>query len=278
MKLNKQFSILLLFSFYFFFTTYTYAFDRSAVKKVNLNAVNETTNAAIDVSNRTYQMFHNEITYFNNGTLIVPTIPYDNKSKKHLLESYGYLFVDCRAPGAIIYEKDLKSTTVVNSATVGGMVKNYFCKTKLEKNNVIWFAIHSSDNGTGSVGFNPFVLLVDSMEKNNGVVYAKYAQLDRENNKMFQIGNYGKTPKFSVNCNSNLLSAENVTKSYDDKTSHDFHYLMDTVCERNNVLKLNNIVLQTNSTNNNIKTECENLGFKKGTENYENCVLQLLDK
>ena len=28
---------------------------------------------------------------------------------------------------------------------------------------------------------------------------------------------------------------------------------MDTVCERNNVLKLNNIVLQTNSTNNNIQ-------------------------
>ena len=278
MKLNKQFSILLLFSFYFFFTTYTYAFDRSAVKKVNLNAVNETTNAVIGVNGETFQIFHKKITYFNNGTFLVPIIPYDNKAKKHLPKLFSYVFIDCRAPGAIIYEKDLKTQTVANSATVAGNIKNYFCKTKLEKNNVIWYAIHSSDDGTGKLGFNPFVLLVDSVERNNGVVHAKYAQLDRNNNTMFQLGNYGKTPKFSVNCNSNLLSAEKVTLSYDDKTSHDFHYLMDTVCERNSVLKLNNIVLKENSTNNNIKTECENLGFKKGTENYENCVLQLLDK
>lgn len=251
-----------------------YAFNKNSVKKINLNIVHDTTSVTTDQNGNIWQIFHNEITFFNDNTIVVPIIAYNLNQKKYNTSTLNYIYVDCRAPGAIIYNSDLDKPTSLQSNTAGGAIKKYFCKSKVENENIIWVSTFVDEKG----GFDPYVLFLDNLKQTNKVITFNYSAFNRDSNTFKGIIGKEKKAQGKINCEQNSFSSGEVLKNYSDKTSHDLHFLMDTVCGRNNILKINNISINKEAVTSNVAEECAALGFKKGTQNYEKCVLQLLGK
>jgi hypothetical protein len=275
MQMNKRIKALLVVLFYLFFSNSIYGFDKNLVKKVNIDTHQEDTNIGINTDKVLFKIAHNEITYFKNKTFMVPIVA-DIKYQGKIQAVALYIFVDCRASGTIMYTDNFKTTTIVDTNTVAGSVKNYVCKSKAEQKNILWYTIYANKEGL----FNPYVVLLDSIKMNNGVVQGRYSLLDRKSKKLINVDNRGKTPNFSVNCNDNSVTNDKgQIKYYYDKTSHDTHFLIDTVCGRNSILEFNDIIVEkTISSSKRINKTCTDLGFNVGTESYEKCVLQLLDE
>ena len=250
-----------------------YAFDKNSVIRVNTSVANDTTSVTMDTSNRIWQIYHNNITFFRDNTVVVPIIAYDQSQKKHLINELGYVFIDCRAPGVISYNSKLENPSNLPSNTAGGLVKNFFCESSTVGNEkIVWTSIY-----VDQVGFDPYVLHIDSITIDNDVVSYKYSSFDRLTRKLKPINGLGSRIEGQLNCSENSISDGNITKYYSD-SSHDAHFLMDTLCRRNDVLKINNIIAKTQSFTKNINQKCTDLGLTVGTVNYENCVLQLLDE
>jgi len=250
-----------------------YAFDKNSVKKVNTSVVDDTTQVSVDTSKKIWTIFHNQITFFRDNTLVVPIIAYDQSQKKYLINELGYVFVDCRAPGVIFYNSNLENPTNLPSNTAGGLVKNFFCKSSAVGNEkVLWTSIYIDQ-----VGFDPYVLHIDSIRIDNDVVFFKYSSFDRLTRKLKPMNGLGSRVEGQMNCSENFMG-DGAKKKYYSDSSHDAHFLMDTLCRRNDVLKINNIIAKTQSFTKDINQKCTDLGLTVGTVNYENCVLQLLDE
>ena len=264
----------------FFFTIFTVLFlinaealDKSIIKRVDLTKANETTSFSVDTADNTWAFFNNEITYLKDKSYVVPIIPWNKNTKKYDPNSIYYVLIDCKTPGVILYNKDLSSPVSTNDPNASGaMIKNCFCPTKLDGKRILWVHIWA-DN----IGFNPYVLYIDEISSNGKVWQYSYSSLDRFKQTAVTMTNGSNFLSGSINCNENTIHDGIITKNYYD-TDHDGHYLMDLICGRNNVLKNNNISLAKKTKSQDMGETCTNLGFSKGTENYENCILQLLDK
>ena len=254
-------------------TNKAYAFDKNSVIRVDNNAQNKAVYYGVSTDKKRWALLFNNITFFKDNTLVVPVIPYDQSKKEYLSNELRYIFIDCRAPGVIMYDQNLANPTNLNENTIGGLARNYFCKSRVDNKNVIWTNVFIDNQSR----FNPYILYLDDIRIDNEIISYKYSGLNRDTKKSIDVTGHGSRAEGQVNCNENSLSDGTSKKYYADK-SHDLKFLMDTLCGRNEVLKINNVVVDRNSYTNDINQTCAELGFTKGSINYEKCVLQLLDK
>lgn len=272
MQISK-FKYFFLILFALLISNITYAFDKNSVIRVDLNLQNKVSFFSVDLNKKRWGILYNSVTFFKDNTMIVPVIPYDQSKKKYLTDELRYLFIDCRAPGVIMYNQNLAKPTNLGGNTAGGLARKYFCKSKVDNESIIWTHIYIDNQDR----FNPYVLHLDDIRIDNNVIFYKYSSFNRDTKKIIAIDGYGTRVEGQVNCNENFIT-DGATKKYYSDTTHPGHLLMDTLCGRNEVLKINNVVVNRNSYANDINQTCVELGFTKGSINYENCVLQLLDK